>query len=119
MRIRSDLFVSALTRRVFTAGGFAAVEYKGAEEAGAVFIRQRFRDGTETLYAPAPQNFFDDDEVAASERRFERRIDRGEPEAVGEHIARERKFDRDLWLLELEVDEIGDLFAVVDAGQAG
>ena len=114
MRIRSDIFVSALTRRVFSAGGFAAVEHKGAEEAGAVFIRQRFRDGTETLYAPAPQQVFDEDEV--TERRFEKRLDRVEADLVEQLIARERKFDRDLWLLELEVEAIDDLFPVVDAG---
>jgi hypothetical protein len=114
MRIRSDIFVSALTRRVFSAGGFAAVEHKGAEEAGAVFIRQRFRDGTETLYAPAPQQVFDEDEV--TERRFEKRLDRVEADLVEQLIARERKFDRDLWLLELEVEAIDDLFTVVDAG---
>jgi hypothetical protein len=115
MRIRSDIFVSALTRRVFSAGGFAAIEQKGAEAAGAIFIRQRFRDGTETLYGPAPQNFFEDEE-GALERRFEKRLDRSEPDAVAEHLAREMRFDRDLWVLELETDEIGDLFPVVDAG---
>ncbi len=52
MRLRSDIFVSALTRRLFARGDFAAVEHRGAEEAGAIFIRQRFRDGLETLYAP-------------------------------------------------------------------
>lgn len=112
MRIRSDIFVSALTRRVFSAGGFAAIEHKGAEEAGAVFIRQRFRDGTETLFAPAPQQVFEEDEVI--ERRFEKRLDRVEPRAVDELIARERNFDRDLWVLELEVEAIDGLFAVVD-----
>ncbi|MFN7103774.1 MAG: DUF1491 family protein [Pseudorhizobium sp.] len=114
MRIRSDIFVSALTRRVFSAGGFAAIEHKGAEEAGAVFIRQRFRDGTETLFAPAPQQVFEEDEV--TERRFEKRLDRVEPDEVEQLIARERKFDRDLWVLELEVDTIGDLFPVVETG---
>ena len=113
MRIRSDIFVSALTRRVFSAGGFAAVEHRGAEEACAVFIRQRYRDGTETLYAPAPQNVFDENE--AGERRFERRLDRVEPTAVDDLVAGERRFDRDLWVLELEVDAIDGLFVVVDA----
>ena len=112
MRIRSDIFVSALTRRVFSAGGFAAIEHKGAEEAGAVFIRQRFRDGTETLFAPAPQQVFEEDEVI--ERRFEKRLDRVEPQAVDELITRELNFDRDLWVLELEVEAIDGLFAIVD-----
>lgn len=73
MRLKSEIFVSALIRRVFSAGGFAAVEKKGAEEAGAIFIRQRLRDGRENLYGPAPQSFAEDEEVRA-ERRFETRL---------------------------------------------
>ncbi|MCF6370435.1 DUF1491 family protein [Rhizobium halophilum] len=112
MRIRSDIFVSALTRRVFSAGGFAAVEHKGSEEAGAVFVRQRHRDGTETLYGPAPQNVFEEE---VTERQFEKRLDRVEPERIDDLIKRERSFDRDLWLIELEVSDVDGLFAVVDA----
>ena len=80
MRLRADIFVSALLRRVFASGDFAAVEKKGAEEAGAIFIRQHFRDGLETLYAPAPQTAFD--EGQAGDRLFEIRLSRSEPEAV-------------------------------------
>ncbi|HEX2146578.1 MAG TPA: DUF1491 family protein [Pseudorhizobium sp.] len=111
MRIRSDIFVSAMTRRVFSAGGFAAVEHKGSEEAGAIFIRQRHRDGSETLYAPAPQNVFAE---GAPDRRFEKRLDRVAPGEIDALVQRERGFDRDLWLIELDVDEIEDLFTVVD-----
>lgn len=110
MRLRSDLFVSALTRRVFQGGGYAAVEIKGAESAGAIYIRQRFRDGLETLYAPAPQMMFDEDE--ADERLFERRFEKVEAGEIDAFIAREGRFDSDLWLVELEVEEIGNLFAV-------
>lgn len=111
MRLKSHIFVSALTRRVFSMGDFAAVEHKGAEEAGAVFVRQRFRDGLETLYAPAPQNFFGEDELG---RKFERRLDRADPDAVRAAMEREIRFDPDLWLVEIERDEIGDLLTVVD-----
>jgi hypothetical protein len=69
MRLRTDIFVSALLRRVFAKGDFAAVEKKGAEQAGAIFIRQHFRDGLETLYGPAPQSFFDEEQTG--ERLFE------------------------------------------------
>ncbi|WP_137132074.1 DUF1491 family protein [Rhizobium sp. FY34] len=110
MRIRSDILVSAMIRRVFSAGGFAAVEHKGADQAGAIFIRQRHRDGLEDLYGPAPQMMLEED----GERRFERRLQRAEASAVNETIARERRFDSDLWLIELEVEAIGDLFVVVE-----
>ncbi|MCM2293505.1 DUF1491 family protein [Allorhizobium sp. BGMRC 0089] len=107
MRLRSDMVVSALMRRVFAAGGFAAIEHKGMDMAGAIFVRQRFRDGLETLYAPAPQSLLDDD--SAAERRFERRLDRVEREAVDTVMTRERQWDGDLWLVEIETEEIGDL----------
>ena len=109
MRLKSDIFVSALVRRVFGLGGYAAVLHKGAEEAGAIFIRQRARLGTETLYAPAPQSFFGD---PSPNRLFEIRLDAVEAEAVDEAIARERRFDPDCWVVEIEVDERGDLFEV-------
>ncbi|MGK9050215.1 DUF1491 family protein [Neorhizobium petrolearium] len=110
MRLKSDIFVSALIRRVFGLGGFAAVEKKGAEEAGAIFIRQRFRDGLETLYAPAPQNFFGEDD---GQRKFEARAEKAEPDAVRDMLSRELRFDPDLWLVELETDEVNGLFEIV------
>jgi hypothetical protein len=112
MRVTSDLFVSALIRRVFSSGGFAAIERKGALEAGAIFIRQRHRDGMETFYAPAPQAVFD--EGKPNDRRFEIRLEKGEGAAIDEIIAREARFDSDLWVVELEQEEIGDLFMVAE-----
>jgi hypothetical protein len=110
MRVTSELFVSALIRRVFSAGGFAAVERKGAAEAGAIFIRQRFRDGLETLYGPAPQAFFDEERPA--DRRFEIRLEKVEGNAIGDLVAREVRFDPDLWLVELETDAVEGLIEI-------
>jgi len=111
MRVTSELFVSALIRRVFSSGRFAAVERKGAAEAGAIFIRQRFRDGLERLYTPAPQTVFD--ETDSGDRRFELRLDHVEPGDVDALLVREARFDSDLWIVELEADEIGDLVSLV------
>ena len=107
MRLRTDIFVSALLRRVFAKGDFAAIEKKGAEEAGAIFIRQRFRDGLETLFGPAPQSVFD--EGHRGSRLFEIRLEKVEAEKVRELLERERKFDPDLWIVELETDEAAEL----------
>ncbi|MDP9839538.1 hypothetical protein J2T09_004314 [Neorhizobium huautlense] len=106
--------MSALIRRAFSAGGFAAIVQKGAEEAGAIFIRQRFRDGLESVYGPAPQTFARDDDGM---RRFETRLAQAEASAVDAVIAREARFDSDLWVVELELDEIGDLFEVVKTAE--
>jgi hypothetical protein len=111
MRLRSDIFVSALTRRVFADGGYAAVVLKGSDASGAIFVRQRFRDGLETLYGPAPQALVEVED--RDDRLFEPRLSRVEPEAVEALMARERKFDGDLWLVEIETDAIGDYLAMV------
>ena len=111
MRVVTELFVSALVRRAFASGGFAAIERRGATEAGAIFIRQRFRTGLETLFGPAPQSVFGNGE--GGERFFEIRADRDDPIACDAILAREAKFDSDLWIVGLEVDDIADLFDVV------
>jgi hypothetical protein len=112
MRLRTDIFVSALLRRVFSRGDFAAVERKGAEEAGAIFIRQHFRDGFETLYGPAPQTAFDGED--SDDRRFEIRLERGDADAVRAMLEREAKFDSDLWIVELECDDVSDLVPLAE-----
>lgn len=109
MRLKSEIFVSALVRRVFGLGGYAAVLRKGAEDAGAIFIRQRSRFGTETFYAPAPQSFFDD---PAPGRLFEIRLEDVHGDMVDQAVAREIRFDPDCWVVEVEVDARGDLFDV-------
>jgi hypothetical protein len=110
MRLKSDIFVSALVRRAFSAGDYAAVLHKGAPEAGAIFVRQRRRDGSETLYGPAPQSFFED--AQAQGRLFERRLEGGDPAAIEALLERELRFDPDCWIIELEVEEIGELIPV-------
>lgn len=112
MRLKSDIFVAALVRRVFANGDFAAVEKRGADEAGAIFIRQRFRDGLETLYGPAPQIFSSDDD-SDNGRRFEVRMERQEAADIAAIVEKESRFDRDLWLVEIETDKVADLITIV------
>ena len=115
MRVTSEFFVSALVRRVFSNGGFAAIERHGSPEAGAIFIRHRYRDGLEDLYGPAPQSLVSEED--GDDRRFEMRLERVPGEEVDALIARESRFDSDLWLVELETESIADLFALA-AGEA-
>ena len=102
MRLKAGIFVAALTRRVFADGGMAAVERHGADDAGAIFIRIRHRDGTESLAAPAPQTAFDDDHPDG--RLFEMRKTRVPEAEIGETLAREARFDSDIWVVEIETD---------------
>jgi Uncharacterized conserved protein len=101
-RLTADIFVSALIRRVFSDGGAAAIERRGAAEAGAILVRVRHRDRTETLLSPAPQAFFE--AGRPEERLFEVRLSHAPEFEVSEAIARERKFDPDLWVVEIETE---------------
>ena len=103
MRVTSELWVSAIVRRAFAAGGFAAIEHRGAAEAGAVMIVRRDRMGEVRLYAPAPQTSYD--EARPQERLFTQVLQTFDGEEAARRIGRERGFDPDLWVVELEVDE--------------
>ena len=103
MRVKSEIWIGVLVRRVFAAGGYAAIERRGADEAGAIFVRARHRDGLESLFAPAPQSFFETERP--DERIFEPRAERQPPEEVDAVLAREASFDPDFWVVEVEVDE--------------
>lgn len=99
MRVTSALFVSALVRRAFAAGAFAAVTGRGAEEAGAIFVTVDRLDGSLDLYGPAPQAVFED---RPSDRLFTRLKEKAAPADVDAVLTRERKFDPDLWTVTIE-----------------
>lgn len=100
MRVTTDFWVSALIRRVFGSTGFAAIIQRGATEAGAVFVLTRNRFGEVTLYGPAPQTSYDD---ARPDRRLFSNLDAMlDEEAVTKRLEREKKFDPDIWVVEIE-----------------
>jgi len=110
MRLKSHIFVASLLRRVFASGGYAAVLRKGADEAGAIFVRQRARLGTETLYAPAPQSLFEEEGDTA--RKFEIRLQDAEAEKIDNALLSEVRFDPDCWIIEIEIDDCGGLLDI-------
>ncbi|MGY6246449.1 DUF1491 family protein, partial [Bosea thiooxidans] len=69
----------------------------GAAEAGAIFVKLDRLNGTAVLYGPAPQALAADDGV----RRFQLLLD-SDPLTVEDRVARELRFDGDLWLVEIE-----------------
>lgn len=111
MRVTTDLWVSALVRRAFSAGGFAAVLRRGAMEAGAVFVVSRNRMGEVTLFGPAPQTSYGSDEP---EDRLFVRLDEGDQDAIDKKVEREVRFDPDVWLVEIEAD-VAELIELVEA----
>ncbi len=103
MRLKSGIWVAAYLRRAQIEGAFAAVRRRGAEEAGAVFIIINRLDGTATLYGPAPQSAFD--EAQPADRFFTAVLGGTTPVPetdVEARLARELRFDPDIWIVEIE-----------------
>ncbi len=103
MRLKSAIWVSAYLRRCNVEGAFAAVRRHGADEAGTIFIKVSRLDGLAALFGPAPQTAFDDEQPV--ERLFTAVLGGGGPvpEAdIEARLAREIKFDPDLWIIEVE-----------------
>lgn len=103
MRLKSGIWVAAYLRRCNVEGVFAAVRRRGAEEAGAIFIKINRLDGTGILYGPAPQAVFE--EARPADRVFSIVAGRGAPAGDGEieaRLVREIRFDPDLWIVEVE-----------------
>ena len=102
MRLKSAIWVGAYVRRLIVENIPAMVVARGAEEAGAVFVKLNFLDGTAKVFGPAPQTVFDED----------RPVDRAWMVCTGaapvaeadadSFLARQRRFDSDLWIVEVE-----------------
>jgi hypothetical protein len=108
MRLKSAIWVAAYLRRCQTEGIFGAVRRRGAEEAGAVFVKLALLDGNAILYTPAPQTAYDES------RPVERVVTPSSKEplpeqAVEERLAKEIRFDPDVWIVEIE-DRVGRHF---------
>jgi hypothetical protein len=116
VRLKSAIWVSAYVRRCNIEGVFAAVRRRGAEEAGAIFIKVARLDGTATLYGPAPQSAFDEDRPG--DRAFIVCVGREAPAPEADcetYLAKELKFDPDIWIVETE-DRAGRSFLDVVTG---
>lgn len=101
MRLKSSIWVAAYLRRSEIEGAFGAVRRRGAEEAGAIFVKISRLDGTATLYAPAPQTEYDES------RPLDRVFTPTSPapvseQAIEERLAKEIRFDPDAWIIEIE-----------------
>jgi hypothetical protein len=108
MRLKSALWVAAYLRRCQIEGCSAVVRRRGAEEAGAIFVRICRLDGTSDLFGPAPQSALEPDAI---DRIFAASLT-SQPAADAEietYLSRQMKFDPDLWIVEVE-DRTGRSF---------
>jgi hypothetical protein len=102
MRVTSSLFVSSLIRRAAIAGAQAVVVRHGSDEAGAVFVTVDRLDGTVDLYAPAPNSAFAAREDLPSDRLFTLLAARATDADVAARLAKEIRFDSDVWVVAIE-----------------
>ena len=97
MRLTAGIWVSAYLARLRLADIPAFVVRRGDDTAGAVLVKLNTLDGKATCY----QRSFD---LITGERRWVE-LTSGEEAKVDEAISRQRSFDPDLWVLEVESRE--------------
>ena len=103
MRLKSGLWVSAYVRRCDVEGIFAGVRRRGAEEAGAIFIKVNRLDGTADVYGPAPQSAFGgSDEPLDRAFSLAMKTMPAQDAEVEAWLTRQIRFDPDLWIIETE-----------------
>jgi hypothetical protein len=102
MRLKSGIWVLAYVRRCHVEGVFAAIRRRGADEAGAIFIKVNRLDDTADVYGPALQSAFDWEYPV--DRAFSRAMKTmPAPDAEAEaYLARQVRFDPDVWIIETE-----------------
>ena len=103
MRLKTELWVKAYLRQRSAAGAFAAIVSHGHDDAGAVLIKIARLDGTAALFGPAPISL-SLESADTGDRRFARLH---AAEWIGEKdvdaiIARQRSYDPDIWVVEVE-----------------
>ena len=99
MRIKAGIWVSAYLRRLNAMAIPALVARRGDADAGAIFIKLNTLDGFAQLLRPAAAGI----EETADERLWTPafNVPRAEQE-VDAYLARQREFDGDIWIIEVE-----------------
>jgi hypothetical protein len=93
-RLKSALYVQALIRRAEVGGAAAYLVRRGAEEAGAVFLKVNRLDGKTTVLSPARRG---------EERVWTRPLgESADVQRCAEYFTKELRFDPDIWIVEIE-----------------
>jgi hypothetical protein len=103
VRLRADIWVAAYLRVRNAESSVAVLRRRGAAEAGAIFIKIDRLDGRVALYGPAPQSLTTELPPGV-DRLFQRmhKPDWIDPVNAEARLAREVRFDPDLWIVEVE-----------------
>jgi hypothetical protein len=99
-RLASSILVSALIRQAESAGGFGAVVARGDATAGAIVVILTERGAEQRLY----ERLLQPDGSYAWQQTYSQDVDnKGEFQS---HLDRRRRYDPDLWILELDIPRL-------------
>jgi hypothetical protein len=99
MRLKAEIWVQGYLRICAAAGVPVMLVKRGDQDAGAIYIKLNRLDGTAEVFQPAPAGL----SGLESDRRWVRAMPAPMPEADADAlIRRERDFDSDLWIIEVE-----------------
>jgi len=96
-RLPAHLEVSGLIRAIESTGGFAAVLEHGEQDAGTILILTTQRGDLATLYERMPQLDGSRCFVVAKRENPEN------PKEMDEYIARRKRQDPDIWVIEADI----------------
>lgn len=96
-RLPAHLEAGAIMRLAETEGGFATVLAKGEHDAGTILLVTLARGKGGVLYERMPQLDGSRKFIAA------KREDTENPQEFSEYLARRRRQDGDLWLIEVDI----------------
>ena len=96
-RLPAHLEASAILRLAESQGGFATVLVKGERDAGTILLVTLCRGGAGVLYERMPQLDGSRLFVATKQDNTEN------PHEFSEYLARRRRQDPDMWLIEVDI----------------
>jgi hypothetical protein len=101
-RLKAGIYVKALIRRAEVAGAAAFVVRRGAEEAGAIFLKLARLDGTFTVLNQVRRG--------EGELVWAKPLGESTDESrANQYLDKQIRFDPDLWIVEIE-DKQGRAF---------
>ncbi|HFB2047973.1 MAG: DUF1491 family protein [Hyphomicrobiaceae bacterium] len=100
MRLRSEIWVKSFLRACQTKLINAAVLRHGNDDAGAIYVKINFLDGTAKLFIPAPS--VSRDQPSSQTWMAHKQDDIITEREVDDFLHQQVQFDSDLWIIEVE-----------------
>jgi hypothetical protein len=107
-RLPAHLEAGAIMRLAETHGGFATVLAKGEPDAGTILLVTQCRGTGAVLHERMPQLDGSRNFLAAKREIPEN------PDEFSEYLARRRRQDADLWLIEVDIADPERFIALID-----